>query len=403
MVLAGWFALDVGMRFLPPQWFRVNPITIALREPGAYGSFHPRVSLVAPYYAGDAALEANLPATESRPPVRFSTDALGFRLNPFLPEGESPDVVILRGASFIYGSALSDEETLPAVLTRVSGLDVHNGSRSHLDDDNEIRYLDRLLDRLPAYPEMAVVVYLEHENPRRPTMGGGRAAAVAGAVPALAPVALQYQRGRRWLARHHRTVTRWWDFSPLEIMARRLDRGVTNDRILPNEFKRLGRQLALPDGRRMLFRHYELGPVRERRGAAEAAQTADYFEWWANELASRGIETYVLILPSRYTVYGPVLEREPMRETLREAAGYLDAVAAELRARGINTVDAASAFRARAAAEVRTGVLSFYREDNHWNPRGVALVAELLADAMRRGPDLERLYRFESTGRASTR
>ena len=380
LVLVAWMALDIALRFPPPQWLHVSPVTIALRKPGAYGSFQPGFSIVTPFYGGEAAREANTSPTESRLPLRFSTDRLGFRINPLAADESAPDVVILRGASFIYGAALSDEETLPAALTRVSGLAVRNFSRFHLDGIAP-HLVAAWLDQLPAPPAIAVVVYLEHENPRA-LPDRSRVAALVRAVPALERPGTEYLRARRWIADRHRVVTRWMDFSPLEILARRVERGLANDRVLPNEFRRLGRRLVLPDGRAMLFRDYELAPAREPRGPTEARLTAEFFEAWHARLSARGIETVVLVLPSRYTVYGPVLEHEDMLEPLRRATAYTDTLVAELRSRGITTVDAAAVFRTRAFEEVQSGVLSFYREDNHWNPDGVELVARLLADAL---------------------
>jgi hypothetical protein len=397
-VLLTWIAVDLILRFLPLEWLHVNPTTIAVRRPSATGPFEPRLSLVVSY-PGDAAREANLLPTEQRPPVRFTTNALGYRRNPFVREGAAPDVVTLRGQSMMFGAALSDDETLPAALTRESGFAVYNGSVSHLDDDEEFSHVDRLLRRLPALPPVAVVTYLEHENPRRRSdVSGGRVARLVRMLPMLERPAAVYLRARRWADRQLLLLTRWIDFSPLEVVADRVDRRIANDGVLPNVARRAGRQLRLPDGRRIVFRRYETAPAHEARGAVEAERTVDFLEWWRDELARRGIGTVVLILPSRYTVYGPLLEEPGARAALRRAVAYTDRVATEVRRRGITTVDAAAFFRARAPDELRTGILSFYREDNHWNPDGVRLVAGLLAEAIASRGDAALLHRGESPG-----
>jgi len=126
-VLAAWLVADVGLRFVSPSLLWVNPIGAALRAPPSGASFEPNYSAVTKNYVGDAVLEANQRQAEHRAPLRFSADALGFRRNPYVAPGEPYDVLQLGGASFGFGGALSDEETLPAAITRVSGLRVYNG------------------------------------------------------------------------------------------------------------------------------------------------------------------------------------------------------------------------------------------------------------------------------------
>jgi len=153
--------------------------------------------------------------------------------------------------------------------------------------------------------------------------------------------------------------------------------------VLPNEYARGSRTLTLPDGRPMYIRRYELGPIERERSPADVPKVAAYLTWWRDSLAARGIATHVLLVPSRYTVYGPLLEREPERLAgIGRVAAYIDSLDAALRAQGIGTINAHTIFRKRAAEELRTGALSFYREDNHWNPGGVDLVARAVADSL---------------------
>jgi hypothetical protein len=190
------------------------------------------------------------------------------------------------------------------------------------------------------------------------------------------------QTARRAVGAAHRRVTRWWAFSPLDMVSTRLFRRLGDDRVLPNEYARGTRTLALPDGRAMIIRRYELQPALDGRSPADAPPMADDVARWRDSLAARGIATRVLLIPSRYTVYGSRLEEHGRRAAPRSVAAYVDQVADELRARGIPTLNALALFRDVAADELRTGALSFYREDNHWNARGVTRVAEVLADSL---------------------
>jgi hypothetical protein len=381
-VLAAWFVTDAGLRFVSPTRLWVNPIGAALRAPRAYVSFEPDYSASTTNYVGDAVAEVNGRQTEYRPPVRFSTDGLGFRRNPYVTPDEPYEVLQLGGASFGFGGALSDEETLPAAITRASGLRVYNGGMWPQDRLSP-GLLDHLLARLAGRPRAALFLVVEHEQLQVPQARGRTRDAIVRAFPPLAPAArvasdltaAAFEAMRRW--------DRWVEYSPIQIASEKLSRLLSNDRVLPNEYARGTRTLTLPDGRPMYIRRYELGPIARERSPADVPGAAEYLTWWRDSLAARGIVTHVLLVPSRYTVYGPLLEREPERlAAIGRVAAYIDSLDATLRARGIGTINAHHIFRRRAAEELRTGELSFYREDNHWNPSGVEIVARAVADSL---------------------
>jgi hypothetical protein len=93
----------------------------------------------------------------------------------------------------------------------------------------------------------------------------------------------------------------------------------------------------------------------------------------------------VLLLPTRFTLYGPwlVQEEEQRAEVLRAVQDFyrLDA---ELNQRGIRTINGLDIFRRTAAEDLGSRELPFYREDNHWSPVGVNRIARVLADSLRR-------------------
>ena len=379
-VLAGWLALDVGLRFVPGRWFGANPFADAVRRPAPVGSFAPNFRAYTNAYVGDAALEANRRPTERHPPLQVSFDERGFRRNPRLAPGVRPDLLLLGGASFGYGAGLSDDATFAAALDRAAGRGVYNGALFH-EDERSMDRVDRLLGELPGRPRTALLVVLEHETPL-PAPGVGRATRLARAYPQLAPAVWRLKAARREVEAARRWAERWWALSPLDVVATRLFRRLGDDRLLPNEHARTTRTLALPDGRPMIFRGYELHPARAGRSAADAPAMAAGIARWKQQLAARGVETRVLLLPSRYSVYGALLEEPAERAAPSRVAAYIDGVAAELRGQGIPAVNALALFREVAPAELRSGTLSFYREDNHWNPRGVERVARAVADSL---------------------
>jgi hypothetical protein len=299
-----WLTLDLVLRGLPHEWFDPHPIDLATARSGRHSSFTPNFERVFPNWEGDGAREANLPPTERRTAYKITTDSLGFRRYPLASPSKPPDVLFLLGRSYLVGAALSDEETLPAAFTRASGLDAYNGAGSNSPED-----LDWLLERLPGPPSMAVLVLLEDDQ-LIPARRDGLSARLE-IHPALEPDAKALFE---WLNDAQRSLHQWLAASPLKTLASRLIKSVSDDRILPNEGRLGGRQLRLPDGRSMLFRHYEVQPAQVGRTDQDLERLAGYAEWWRDELARRGIGSWVLLMPSRYTIYGPWLESSEARE-----------------------------------------------------------------------------------------
>ena len=384
LVLALWFCLDLVLRFLPAAWFDPHPIDLATARPG-HGrqpglSFTPNFEKVFQDWEGDGALEANLPPTERRPAYRISVDSLGFRRNPFALPGEAPDVLFLLGRSFLIGAALSDEETLPAAFTRASRLHAYNGAGV-----NSPEGLDWLLERLPGQPWMAVLILVEDDRLSPPPNGDASPAArVSRKYPTLEPAVQRLSalvnRGEAVAL----SLWRWWPASQLETLSSRLIESLSDDQILPNVGLHGGRQLKLPDARPMLFRQYEVITAQDGRTSKDAERLARYAAWWRDELARRGLDTWVLLLPSRYTVYGPWLESGQARKSVVRIEEYIHELNRRIRGHGIPTLNALPIYRASVEEQLETGELLFYREDNHWNPRGVRLIAEILSDSILR-------------------
>jgi SGNH hydrolase-like domain, acetyltransferase AlgX len=369
-VLAGWLTLDVGLRLLPVERLGVSAITAAHRFTGRYSPFRANLSIVIPAGSpGENAVRGNLPPTELRPPLRFSTDHLGYRRNPEMPPGATPDVLFLGGDSFIYGANLSDEETLPAAFTRASGLLAYNGARSHLTPMT-LTDLDWLLNQLPQVPTSAVLVHLEQHRRGRD------------ARPRPITALDHNIRYARWL------VKSWWDASPLSNATRRLFRRLSNDRLLTNVYEQQVVAHALPDGRSMLFRESETYPARIPQTPEEIRTTSEYIEAWTQEIHRRGMQAHVLLLPTRFTLYGPWLVHPERRAGVLRAVDDFYALEAELRKRGIRTINGLEIFRQTAVIDLASRELPFYREDNHWAPEGVNRIARALADSLK--PDLIR-------------
>lgn len=365
-ILLAWLALDFGLRLLPVERLGVSPLTAAQRFTGRHSPFVANASMSEPADTpGENAVRANLAPTERRDaPLRFSTNAFGYRRNPEAAPGDGADVLILGGDSFIYGASLSDEETLPAALTRASGLQAFNGGRSHLIPMN-LADLDWLLQHLPRRPREAVFVHLEQHRRSLPEDGPGHSDGL-----------LDDFRYARWLA------SGYLDVSPLGHATRRLFRRFADGKILPNAYQRNVDAYTLPDGQAMLFRDFETLPARRPQNSAATRRTAEYIVEWVRELRARGLETHVLLLPSRFTVYAPWLREDAHRAGAVAAAQDLTDLEAQLNGEDIRTINGLTVFQSTAASDLEARRLPFYREDNHWNADGVERIARVLADSL---------------------
>ncbi len=366
-LVIAWVLIDLLSRLLNPALLQLDPWLVVSRFPPRYAPFSPDQSFYLAKYLGGNARGGNLPATEVVGPITFSTDHLGFRKNPYLSAGEVPQILFVKGDSFIYGVGLSDQETLPSVLTGRYGIPSYNGARFQNDPDGMLEW-DWLLDHLPGRPSTIVYTYLEHGTFLAPQATPGLRGRIMSRDPTL-------EGDLRYLMLVN---TFFWQLSPTRVVTTRLFNRLENDKFFPNENAKTIHALPLPDGDKMLFRDYEYGLAEQNRGPAEVAQSMSGFLWLKSELDKRNIRLIVLLMPNRYSIYAPVLtgKDDPW-------AHYLDLFDEALHKAGIESVNGLEVYRSAARQEVNSGHLSFYREDPHWNPHGVELIAKPLAEVIK--------------------
>jgi hypothetical protein len=227
--------------------------------------------------------------------------------------------------------------------------------------------LDWLLQNLPGRPSTVVLTYLEH----RPLIAPAEEPGWEGAINRWNP---RLDGDLRYVKLVN---TFFWLLSPTHVMTTRFFNELARDQILPSAGAAEIRALPMPDGRKMLFQSGEFDLPTQDRGPGAVAQTLRGFVWLRSELARRQLRLIVLLLPSRYTVYAPVLTNTDGPWT-----HYLDHLDEQLRARGINSVNGLEIYRSAARQEVQGGTLSFFLEDLHWNPKGVERAAGPLAKAI---------------------
>lgn len=370
---------DVAFRFLPVHWLHVLPEHEATRRPPAHGTFIPNLHIHYDPWIGETATTANQHPTETRSPIEFSTDDLGFRLTPGVSAHDKVAAVLANGASFSYGGGLSDSETFPAVFTRKTGLEMYNAGRFFWDGVS-FEETDWLLNHLGNPHAAVILMYWEDQDLVPQQLDGPRSQ-----MDKFGPRLLGKSR---YLAFKHtykaafRQEQAFWFLSPMEVCSTRALKYLSNDVILPNGYKQAAVKLVLPDGKPMLVLDEEVERVIHNPDDAMVERNADYFAYFQKHLTARGNQMFVILMPNKYSLYGPALHAPGASVPVP----YLDRVEASMNAKGIKTLNVLTLLKPYAAAEIASGQMSYYREDHHWTPLGVGRVVDALQAKF--GPDI---------------
>jgi hypothetical protein len=371
----------MGLRFLPLDWLKLHPYQIVTRTPGRYAPFAPNAAIEQPPHSGELAVMGNVRPSEIRPALRFSTDALGFRANP-PGTPQSFRVLAMEGDSFTFGAGLSDEDTFPAVLSRDLGAGVYNGGRFFTDPERPVE-IDWLRERLAPPPSTVLYILLERFDLSLDIRyDQGRIDRIAGGVLGDTYYSVKDEM---------RFARRWWQLwsavSPLGVLSTRAWKTVSNDRILPNEYRVKVVERTLPDGRRFLVEQRNYERFANPPDARQAGETAEYMAWLRSEMRQRGLNFWVVLVPEASTVYGKWLFGHQQRPVAPGGLQYLDYLERELGKRGVKTVNGLTVLRGFAERDVAGGELSFFREDHHWSPAGVRRIAAAVSEALRNDPE----------------
>lgn len=267
--------------------------------------------------------------------TRASTDEDGFRTVPY-PCRNYPVAVL--GDSTIFGSGLSDDETLPWRLALELGLPVFNGGRSA--PDNAL-----------ARPELAGVRLVLH---------GRTESALTGLRAGEVKIRVAYQPLRQGELGVLNSAPLALYFLPARLQ-RDLER-IAHD--ISYLVKNRGQTQPY------LFKRHTFKP-------AELDKVVAAVEVNHRILSERGI-TYVLVpVPASQTLYAPDVDGF--------TRSFIPRLCQRLRDRGIHAVDLATALE----AHKHQGL--FTPTDTHWNGQGTAVASRELAAYLRAAGLLEGL------------
>ena len=300
-ILVLWVILDAVLRLVPLTSFHVVNFIIARKFRKLDSPFRPNVRIVSDYFRGDDAIGGNLPAREHLPPITFSTDRFGFR-NRNAVSQKPVDMVVFRGFSFTWGAGLSDDQTLPAVLSALLDKPVYNAARFQEDFETP-EALDALLRDLHSQPKTFIYVQTEATPHTRdwlkPRGAAERTAFRLGGESAW--------RAERQMLNVYRLSKDVVTISPLNRITELISNGLSNDVWRPNKARERVKTYRLPDATTMLTRTGDLEWILNPPDDRTTADRADYIAWWRDRLAERGIHMYVVLVPAKLSVYGPLL------------------------------------------------------------------------------------------------
>jgi hypothetical protein len=349
---------DVSLRLLPADRLAFRPWEAVRRFRPADEAFEPNRRLFMARSYGVLAAAGNLPALRQYRPETFTTDAHGYRNPPPAGAGAWPPEAVLVGSSMATGVGNSDEEILSVQLSALTGRPVYNASLTF--DLHSLERTRAVARRVGLRTGVVLFEYLEaYDLPETRDDG----------VPAPC-FRLLAAAGLRRLDPACSAAYGLARVSPLRVFAERAYRTLQNDVLLPNAPARAVARRRLRDGAEMLF---PAGDVRRFSAPPDEAPAAAYLVWLAGELRRDGLDLLVVLLPTAYTVHRPLLA--PPEPPGPAGPPYLARLEARLRAAGVPVVNLTGPLVAQAARDLERGEYLYWRDDHHWNARGIALAA----------------------------
>jgi hypothetical protein len=356
LLLLSSLLVDAGLRLLPVELLSFRTWEAATRYAPFDAPFEPNRQIRLSREHGDLSNLANLPALrEYRPGTTFSTDLHGFR-NQAAIRSRGDLGAILIGDSFAVGGTVGDDDTLAVQLGRLADCPIYNAGgldRSLRQHPDRIVSLAR---RLGISTGLVIDEYLEGGGvPGLSPEPGGIYDMLRSSLPATLADLLPRLRG-------------FWTVSPLRILLNRSARLLEDDRILPNSYASSVVQRTLPNGDKILFLPQEVD-------LATRPPTLPIEHWIRSSatLASAGLSLIVVLVPQKYTVYESLLlDADGAAPYAGEALATTER---RLRDAGVPVINLLPAFRAAAAIHAPRAEYLYWRDDTHWNPRGIALAA----------------------------
>ncbi|HEV7967097.1 MAG TPA: hypothetical protein VGP19_05980 [Candidatus Acidoferrales bacterium] len=361
--LVALFVLDVLFRFIPLSVLGIHTAQGAVRRfpSAAVGPFIPNVDVRFPADYGDLSSLANLPTMRVYRSSTFISDSLGFS-NP-APVSGTPEAMLL-GDSFLLPSDVPENRTFSSQLAALRGDSVFNaGGAVPL----RLGPLRDLAQRLGMRDGFVVYEFLERHLTEAPPLR------TESGVRGLLSLPTRIL-GTRRLEEIRSPLDNFFQFSPLQAMVQKLDKSLCNDVFLPNRYAQNALVRTLRNGDNILFVGTDLANAKVTDGQVSA--WANYFAWLSRELKHDGLRLVVLIIPNKLSVYEPLFFVPEDASVNEQNIRNLQSLMTEEKVPVVNLLDP---FRAQAAADLDNHLYIYWKDDTHWNERGMTIAAKLVA------------------------
>jgi hypothetical protein len=348
-VLLLWMVIDMGLHFAPTAWYtyRVHEFAAATGVHNI-GPFPVNYSYTNSQTYGDLASMGNCRNCRQYRTSKIHSDELGF-VNE---KQASPYDAILVGDSFGIGAEQPQDSTLSARISQGSNLSIYNacwpghtiGRKLILKLVDEVGKTNgiiffELMDRSLEYPTI-----LDDEAPE-------------GFLNRLQREEPHF----KWLSALAQDIQE----SPLANLSTELLGSIYDGRFLPNPYEDRIVRKSLPDGKQILFY-----PDDTQDSSPEAPKFwAKYLFSLNGDLRQRNWALVVILVPSKYTVYQPLIQnaRPTNKSRLLEEL--------QLALTDILVVNTVPAMQKEAADALAQGKLLYWSDDTHWNANGVRVAA----------------------------
>jgi hypothetical protein len=357
-------ALDLATRLVPIDVFSFRAWETLVVGRGPTGPFEPNRVYVNPLTYGDLARPQRYRHLRQPHLEYFSTDAWGFRITTS-PSAAAPVRWLLIGDSFGVSSGVRDGGTLASALAAASGEAIYNASSYDPLGLGDIRFT---VGRLGMTRGLVVFEYMERQEFPAPPFQATRVFTDGPPRPAHT-IAERYRVLKKDAAVSRLTILAGWTWDAIDakIAAPSADGAAAAAAELPTSSYRMA------NGATMLF---YTGDVEATLRPNRVIPT-DYQVWLQSQLAPMNLQLAVLIAPTKYQVYGPLVSD---RAAPPPSPAPLDRFAADLNARGVFAVNVTDALKKEAAAALLRNDYLYFVDDTHWNERGIAVAARTFVD-----------------------
>ena len=350
-------AMEFTLRLLPIGVFVNRPFEAIGRFYSLNGPYKANAEYHNAHFFGDLAALGNLPNRRLYHSVDVTTDALGFHNRPSTRNVQWAGM--LFGDSYAAGAEVPEDKTLSVQLSPLFIGPIYNaGGYLPLDVERKRELAKQLKLRKGVFIYEFQEVHLREAPPNVPVEPTWRHEL---GLRALGPTKLSRFQQARWSLFDSR----------LERLAQKFENVVENDDILPNGFANAVVEGWFPNGDWMLFLRSRFGPIPSPDLAVN--RWADFICWASRELGRDGLELVVMIVPDKFTIYGPLLASPAISTGNEVPLGQLEVL---LRHEGVPVVNVTPAFRAAASQALQRHQYLYWQDDTHWNACGVMIAAE---------------------------